>query len=99
MAKQLIKKPANLKNATLDTVLSSNDVLDEANIERRTAGVTGIPPLSPGGGGGWNGRGREEGGIGFLGVADEEDEDGIMVLPGVTVDEVEDMVVELLLSL
>lgn len=41
IAIQLNRKPVNLKNATLDRDLSSRMVREDANIERRTAGVTG----------------------------------------------------------
>jgi len=41
MAMQLSRNPVNLKKATRERDLSSNIVRDDANIERRTAGVTG----------------------------------------------------------
>jgi len=50
MTRQLSKKPVNLKNATLDKDRSSRMVLEEANMDRKTAGVTGIR-LSEGEGG------------------------------------------------
>lgn len=39
---QLIRNPANLKNAILEMERSSCGEREEANIERNTAGVTGI---------------------------------------------------------
>lgn len=61
-------------------------------MDRRTAGVTGMPPLSPCGELGWGNRETEGGGRGCLAVAaDDEDDEAICVRPGVTVDDVEDM--------
>jgi len=45
MPKQLMRKPANLKKANLEMDLSSLGVLDKANMERRTAGVSGLRRL------------------------------------------------------
>jgi len=48
--KQLSKNPANLKNATRDIDRSSIAVRDEAKMERKTVGVTGILPRCGSGG-------------------------------------------------
>jgi len=41
IARQLIKNPANLKNATREIDRSSKTVREEAKMERKTPGVTG----------------------------------------------------------
>lgn len=52
IARQLTRKAENLKNAALEIDRSSNTVLDDAKMPRRTAGVTGIL-LDDWPGGGW----------------------------------------------
>jgi len=50
MPRQLSRKPANLKKAIRDIERSSKGVREDANIQRRTAGVTGILLDDSGGG-------------------------------------------------
>lgn len=82
---------SHLKNATRDIVLSSNGVLDDANIERSTAGVTGMPPLSPSGGIGRLGLPSVERWLVLRAVALDDVDDAMCPRPGVTVDDEDDI--------
>lgn len=83
IAKQLSKNPVNLKNATLEMDLSSRAVREDAKIDRKPAGVTGMP-LSGGVGG------PPTGALKFnlalaavtVGVEDVEADEGMFVVVG-----------------
>lgn len=86
-------KASYRKNATRDIFLSSNVVRDEANMDRRTAGVTGMPPFSPSGTEGSEiDLESDDLGNGCFGVAPDDTEDVLCLdRPGVTVDELDDI--------